>query len=1251
MTRPWISARSTGDTVAVSGRPSSLARFVSWGQSSKLGQRKPRPLQIFAPYHAPHLFNRDDVEQAVHPLRASACKSSPSAKPGSILRIPLISSTTGDILEAANHQVDFQVVLESAVEQILLQPIRWDPVLAILQTRLQTIGGKVALRVVPVATTADQLIYTGLQQQNPSVSGRAPGTNGLPWTTEARSNSSPSGDKIAIIGMGGRFPEAAITDALWDILRLGIDVSKEVPPLRWSTTTHVDPSGRKKNSSRTSLGCWLNDPDVFDADFFGISAQEAIRMDPAQRLALMTTYEAIEQAGIVWPCTVDGNGGTPSTRPDRVGVYCGVSGNDWRECNAAQKIDSHYIGGSNRAFISGRISEAFKISGPSLTVETSSSNSLAPMHIACRSLWAQETDLCIVGGAHVMTNPDVHAGLDRAGLLSRSGNCKVFDETADGFCRGEGVVSLLLKRLDDALAEHDTVLGVIAGTGTNHSSVFPPGDGSAQNTIQKSLFTEVLNRSNVDPASITYLEMDGSSTKVGDSSEVASAVDALAPMSTSNIAGKGRTVPLYLGSAMANIGHGEATSGLSSIIKVLLMFRENIIPPHIGIRTRVNSQFPFELAKHRNVHIHTGKAIIWDNDGKAAAQSEPKRALVHELGTIARANSALILEEPPLQDQELHERSAALDYPPGTDQPTSYIIAVSAKSKKSLHRNMANLYLWLNDEAKRSHFKLAQLSYTTTARRNHYSYRTMLGVSSAEDLRGQLFDELQRTRVERDFAPTDVRPLRVANTDQLVMARPIVFVFTGSLTCKVYFRQLYECFSQLRRDMDHMEQIVRRLGLPSVMKQLGLKSCTESRPKTGPQQYSDSGTDTSHPVRPFGRRYPPAVRCLGLPPVTSFWGVGHGSHQLIQGQHSDNGTKTREMAEQLAHMCTQILLSRLWRSWGIHPVAAVSDGGVNIYSALNVAGVLSDADAIYLASASIELGLLQQTERPHLSLGEDGYSAATAEFERLDSLTSYHRAQIPVLTLTATKASDEVPRQKIGFSNARLDVLSRVGEENRMLLSRHLLRHIKPKDRGNKLVGVSTEPDLIAACRISDVVPDQCIIHKMGPEPPISLAENISDSFAHSSNTCSIFGDGNAPQEEFKLQMWSHLTEALRTFYHAGAEIRWDQFHLDLPPRDRRVISTLPAYSWDLKEYWVPYVNDWTLHKGDVRKAVEIPKLESTTIHTIIEETELVDEEGDKLRLVVEADISRHDLHGIVQGHVVDGVPLCTPVCDIQQWP
>lgn len=130
-----------------------------------------------------------------------------------------------------------------------------------------------------------------------------------------------------------------------------------------------------------------------------------------------------------------------------------------------------------------------------------------PVHMACRSLCARETDTCVVTGAHIITNPDVHAGFDRAGMLLHSGNCKIFGETGDGFFRGEGVATLVLKRLDDALGDSDTVLGVIAGVATNYDLV-PQVEDSNLAHGTTSLITEVLNRSNVDPLSITFVEMD-----------------------------------------------------------------------------------------------------------------------------------------------------------------------------------------------------------------------------------------------------------------------------------------------------------------------------------------------------------------------------------------------------------------------------------------------------------------------------------------------------------------------------------------------------------------------------------------------------------------------------------------------------------------------------------------------------------------------------------------------------------------------
>ncbi|KAJ0115086.1 hypothetical protein J7T55_001495 [Diaporthe amygdali] len=1253
--RPWISARSPGDIIAVTGRPSSLARLSAWADSSVLKLRSPRPLPIFAPYHAPHLYSRSDVEELVRLTHSSLCRSSPSAGEGSRLHIPVISSTTGDIKEVTNHNNNFTTMLKSAVEQILLQPICWDPVLARLHTRVENIGGIAELRIIPFATSVDRLIYTGLHQLEPSVSLSSTAYNDIGQITLPRPRPLPKADSIAIIGMAGRFPGAADVDALWNIFYFGLDVCKEIPPLRWNLKTHVDPSGRKTNSSRVPFGCWLDDPDVFDADFFNMSAEEATRMDPAQRLALMTTYEAIEQAGVVWADALDDTDATPSTRRDRVGVYYGVSGNDWRECNAAQKIDSHFMRGSNRAFVSGRISEAFKLSGPSHTIDTSSANSLAPVHTAFLSLCGHETDMCIVGAANVMTNPDIHAGLDRGGLLSHSGNCKVFDDTSDGFCRGEGVVSLVLKRLDDALAEHDPILGVIAGAASSYDCASSRGDAHPEPSItHKNLFTTVLNNSNIEPSSIGYVEIGGCSTREEGASEIGSILDILAPIPVSGISGMSRAMPLYLGSAMANIGHGEAALGLSSIIKMLLMFRENSIPPHIGIRKRINSDFPAELARKYNTHIHTGKTIEWRKDARIESRIEPRRVLVHEVGSVARATSALLLQEP-VHDPDRHEPSEMVHQPPEIDPAISYVIAISAKSKISLQCNMTNLYGWLKKETNRNQFSLAQLSYTTTARRVHYSHRTMLVASSYEDACAQIEAEMQRSRMEHKIATTDIRSLRVAHVDQTKKACPLVFAFTDSLTCNSasslsmdYFSQLYQNFSTVRRDIHRVNQIVRLLGFPSIMDVLGLEDGDEPCQHIQ-SQHPCGSTNTHQTAGPFANVHT-QMRRLGFPCVMDFLRLKEidEPHQHIQAQRSVKGTKTRQIGEQLANMCTQMVLARLWRSWGMNPIAVISGGGMSIYSALNAAGVLSDVDAIYLAGTSIQLGLTQPRRTEGQLECELDWDNESAEFERIANVATYHKARISVLRLLRDDANDEMTCPDITSSNASFESVAEIGESDELLLARRLLAIFKSKYFDSKLTTVrALKEALISACRKAiNLIPDHSIIQQVGPEVPIlcgSMTEGIKFGTADGERISPNAMRGNLASDTPKQNMWTHLTEMVRVLYCLGARIRWDQYYLDLPPKGRRVISSLPAYSWSLKEYWIPYINDWALSKGAASKVMVAPKLESTTIHRIIEETEFVEEGGEDLRLVVEADISRDDLHGIVQGHVVDGVPLCTP--------
>ena len=189
------------------------------------------------------------------------------------------------------------------------------------------------------------------------------------------------------------------------------------------------------------------------------------------------------------------------------------------ETNSAQNIDTYYIPGGNRAFIPGRINYFFKFSGPSLSIDTACSSSLAAINAGCLSLWRGDTDTVIAGGTNILTNPDPTAGLDRGRFLSRTGNCKTFDDSADGYCRGEGVGTVILKRLEDAITDNDPIQGVIVSAYTNHSaeaeSITRPHIGA-----QRDIFRKILDHRGTDPYEIGYIEMHGTGTQAGDVSEM-----------------------------------------------------------------------------------------------------------------------------------------------------------------------------------------------------------------------------------------------------------------------------------------------------------------------------------------------------------------------------------------------------------------------------------------------------------------------------------------------------------------------------------------------------------------------------------------------------------------------------------------------------------------------------------------------------------------------------------------------------------
>ena len=1124
------------NAVTVSGPPDILARFGEFASSRGLTSSK---LPIDAPYHAAHIYSESDVQMIMEKL-FSHFRDNKQAK------VSLIPSTTLQV----DSKDNFQEALGAAIIQILLHPLQSTSLINELESVLRN-PSTGSLEIHQIGTKAGQSIQASFKHLDlhTKISLAAPSEK---HSIEADSERGRA--KIAIIGMSGRFPDAQDNEAFWNILYQGLDVHKPAPALHWDVSTHVDLTGTRKNTSATPYGCWLSDPAAFDARFFNISPREAPQIDPAQRLALMTAFEASEQAGLVPDATA-------STRRDRVGVFYGVTSNDWMETNSAQDINPYFIPGGNRAFIPGRINYFYKFSGPSYAIDTACSSSLAGIHLACNALWQKDVDTAIAGGTNILTNPDFTAGLDRGHFLSRTGNCKTFDDAADGYCRGEGVGTVILKRLDDAIAENDPILGVIVNAATNHSaeaeSITRP-----HSAAQSDIFRKILNQGGVDPLSIGYVEMHGTGTQVGDTTEMCSVLETFAPpLSKTKSTHRDSASPLYIGSAKANIGHGEAASGVSSLIKSLLMMQKNMIVPHCGIKTKINHRFPTDL-QERHVHI-AAKPTPWERSPDPA---KPRRIFVNNF-SAAGGNSALLLEDAPLRRE----------HPSHQDVRDQHLVAISAKNGTSLRGNLSSMLQYLKNNPETP---IGKLSYTTTARRIHHQHRVMLA--------GQDIDEI-------------ANGIDNAIRDQIGMTRPagspnIVFTFTGQgAQYPGMGRGLYETFSVFRTTLCQLDQLAQQLGFPSFL-------------------------------------------------------------HVIHSEEKDFDAFA-PLDVQLAGVCMQIALCRLWAAWGLVPTAVVGHS-LGEYAALNIAGVLSDADTVYLVGTRASLLQKRCTAHTHNMLVVRGsvddvqaeLKNATLAISCINSPTetvlsgpeedilsiqvlltnsgykstmlkvpyAFHSSQVdPILEEFEQLAGGVV------FAKPDIPVISPLDatiiEEKGIFGPKYLIRHTREPVNMIKTLLVAQEAQKIT---------EKTLMLEVGPHPAVS---GMVRQVLGSQITC-------IPSCQRGRPALSCLTAALKTVYTAGADIAWSKYHADFTASHE--VLPLPAYSWDLKPYWLQYVNDWSLRKGDPANVVSSsPSLESTTIHRIVRETG----DAQTMNIVVEADIKRKDLSPLVQGHEVDGIPLCTP--------
>ncbi|THC97584.1 hypothetical protein EYZ11_002939 [Aspergillus tanneri] len=1165
LSMPFVSAVAENN-VTVTAPPSVM---VSLKNSASFSQYRNITLPLQVPYHSRHLFTESDILSILDSTNIDDCYNRQPF-------LPLVSGYTGKTVWAGT----FRSLLEASLQDILLNPIRWDLVAPRVAKMALSVSESFPA-VHPIATGLGRSLTKAMEfEAGPSFS-RTQEPRSKPESPSAgiksRVSSGTAGSKIAIVGMSGRFPGGGDSNELfWQLLRDGVDTHKVVPARSWNVETHTDPTMKRKNTAATPYGCWLDHPELFDNRFFYISPREAPQVDPAQRLALMTAYEAIEQAGIV-------PDGSPSTQKDRVGIFYGCTSQDWMETNSPQNIDTFYIPGGNRAFIPGRINYFFKFSGPSLSIDTACSSSLAAINVACLSLWNGDTDCAIAGGTNVLTNPDPTAGLDRGHFLSRTGNCKTFDDGADGYCRGEGAATVILKRLEDALAENDPIQGVICGAFTNHSaeaeSITRPHVGA-----QRAIFRKVMDQAGVDPQDVSYVEMHGTGTQAGDAAEMSSVLHVFAPEGAKP---RKDDHKLYLGSAKANIGHGEAVSGVSSLVKVLMMLKKNEIPPHIGIKTKINHRFPADLTE-RGVHI-AREPTAWNwTKGQ-------RKAFINNF-SAAGGNTAILIEEaPPVRTLE------------GRDPRSTHVVAVSAQTAPSLKANMEALKAHISTLPNTENV-LAQLSYTTTARRMHHMYRHIVYGSTLSDIKAQL-----QSAIDAD-----------AGSKRVVATPSVVFAFTGQGSqYPGMARQLMNDVDSFRMDIAKYEQVAIAQGF-SPFKHILTASDGES-------------TD-----------YPPT-------------------------------------AVQLAIVALEMALFNLWRSWGVSPTAVVGHS-LGEYAALNAAGVLSDSDTIYLVGTRAQLlerhcsqgthsmlavKAAAESVAPHLTGSavevacingpQDVVLSGRADIvnkfqKRLAELGfkstllkvpfAFHSSQVDPLL-----ADFEASYAGVRFSDATVPVLrpltADVTTEGKAFSGDYLARHCRQK------------VDMLGAVRTAEqqkVVAASSVLIELGPQPVVSGMFKSTVPSVTALPTLKRGGD-----------TWSLIPPAMAALYNNGvAGLKFAEYHRPFPASHR--VLELNSYSWSLQPFWMQYEHDWSLKKGDpptAASAVPLPQskpfqqleqqpeppkpkamtLKTTTVHKVVEEK--LDGSGGSL--ITESDIASEELSGFVKGHVVNGVPLCTPsvYCDI----
>ncbi|KAM6478156.1 beta-ketoacyl synthase domain-containing protein [Trichoderma sp. SZMC 28011] len=586
-------------------------------------------------------------------------------------------------------------------------------------------------------------------------------------------------EPIAIVGSSCRFPGSSSSPSkLWELLKNPKDILKVIPESRFNPEGFYNDNGEYHGSTNVRHS-YLLDEDFreFDHNFFNIHPKEAESMDPQQRMLLEIVFECIEAAGY----------SIQEMKGSQTAIFVGQMTQDYSDL-LLRDVDSapqYAATGISRAILSNRVSYFFDWKGPSSTIDTACSSSLVALHHAVQTLRSGESSLAVAAGVNLILGPDPYILESKLHMLSPTGRSRMWDAGADGYARGEGFASVLLKTLSQAIADGDHIECIIRETGVNQDGR-TSGITMPSSTSQTALIRSTYARAGLDwrkkEDRCQYFEAHGTGTNAGDPIEARAVRDAFFP---ENDEDEDHTTsleadePLYVGSIKTVIGHLEGTAGLAGLLKASLAIQNGIIPPNMHFNKLNPKISPF----YTNLHVPT-KARAWPT----LSPGTPRRASVNSFG-FGGTNAHVILES--WAPEDVHQEDA-LQVPCGP-------LTLSANTEKALLARARHI----SEALKAGKItNLSNLAWTMQCRRTQFPYKMYVSSSTAEGLIEKLDDVESKSNsiATKGIHVTEDLPARILG------------VFTGQgAQWPSMGRRLYEKSVTFKHTIDQLEESLKNL--------------------------------------------------------------------------------------------------------------------------------------------------------------------------------------------------------------------------------------------------------------------------------------------------------------------------------------------------------------------------------------------------------------------------------------------------------